>query len=156
MRSAFQVFLLFLLPGAAAFSQALSLELSSVAVEPGGTTLDLTLTSATGSGPAGLQWALTYPDTTVETISATAGPALKDAAKTLACANKTGNYTCIASGMNKNAISGGVVAVVKIQVSKTAPVSITNPVAAAADGKSISISVQGGAVTVVPKNRKER
>jgi len=74
--------------------------------------MNLSLISGSGGGPAGLQWTLSYPPTDITWFNLAPGPALMAAGKTLTCSSGTGSVTCVAAGMNANAIGNGVIAVV--------------------------------------------
>ena len=91
-----------------------TLSLSSGSVTKGNSvSLNLSL-AVSGSAPAGMQWTLSYPTTDVTSVTVAAGSALTSAAKTLTCASQTGSVSCVASGMNANPVSSGVVAVVTV------------------------------------------
>src|SRR5262249_41922440 len=91
-------FLALLIAGNFAHGQTLSLTSGSV---PQGSSLSLNLSLSGGtSAPAGLQWKLTYPANDVTALTATAGPVLTAAGKTLNCVAGSGSLTCLASGMN--------------------------------------------------------
>ncbi|MGA2593478.1 MAG: hypothetical protein ABSH32_26475, partial [Bryobacteraceae bacterium] len=86
-------FIAFSMSGAAAFCQSNSLALSSGMVTPGGTvSLNLSLTSPSGSQPAGIEWTFTYSPSAIVAISASAGTAATAAGKSLLCAGSPGSY----------------------------------------------------------------
>ena len=133
------------------FGQSDSLVLSSGAAgSTGAVSLNLTLTSPTGSEPAAVEWTLSYSPSDVTAISATIGTIPSGAGKSLTCAAGTGTYTCVASGMNANIIPNGAVAVVNItigaSVSSTA-IGVTNSVGATGAGGSVAMSQTGGTIT---------
>lgn len=141
-----------------AFSQTDALVLSSGAVPPGGTaSLNLSLTSGTGSEPAGLQWTLNYSPADVVAINAIPGASATAAGKVLACTASVGSYTCFltglnANGLNANVIQNGVVAVVTATISASTPaasISITKALGATPSGGAAPISATGGTITAV-------
>ncbi|MEI4861646.1 hypothetical protein Q8G41_29090, partial [Klebsiella pneumoniae] len=65
-------------------AQTASLNLGSAVVASGATaTVNLSLSGS--AGPAGVQWALTYPSASVAALSVSPGPALTAAGKSLIC-----------------------------------------------------------------------
>ncbi len=142
-----------LLSARASFGQAGpdTLALSSGTAASNGTVaLNLVLTSPSGSGPAGIQWTLTYPTSNVVSISLSAGAAATAAAKTLTCSTGAGTYTCVLSGMNQGVISNGTVAVVNLTMAvgvSTTAVGVTNTVASSPAGAAIPLNPTGGTVT---------
>ncbi len=136
---------------APAVAQVSSLSLSSGTGSPG-TTINLALSlGAGGTSPAGLQWTFVYPGQ-ISAISATAGPAATAAGKTLSCASAPGLFTCLAAGLNTNAITAGVVANVQLTLATnatTASIGISNAVGVDATGSGLpSLTTAGGIVTV--------
>ena len=149
----------FFMSGAAAFCQSDSLALSSGVTTPGGTvSLNLSLSSASGSQPAGIQWTLAYSPSAIVAISASAGAAATAAAKSLSCTGSAGSYTCFltglaSSGLNANIIQNGVVAVLTVTMSATSPgttINVTNPLASSAAGGAIQTTATGGTITALP------
>jgi trimeric autotransporter adhesin len=130
----------------AAFGQVDSLTLGSGTAQA----VNLNLTSPSGSEPATLQWTLTYPANAVVAISASAGAAATNAAKTLSCSSAAGAYSCLVSGLNANTISNGVVAVVNVSLAAgvgSTSIAVSNPVAGSTTGEGISVSGTGGTLT---------
>ena len=146
-----------LLSGSFAYAQGPSLSLASgSALKGGALSLNLSLNAAT-SIPAGLQWTLSYSPSDISSLSATAGPALTGAGKTLNCNSSTGSVMCLASGMNATNINSGVVAVVTATLSPTSSSSldsipISNVMGALGDGTSLSVSGTGGTISVTQPN----
>lgn len=134
-----------------AWGQTDSLALSSgTAAADGSISLNLTLTSPAGSTPAAIQWTLTYTPGAITSITATAGSAATAAGKTLDCRSTSGSYTCLASGMNTNAIANGTVAVVNAVIAggvSSAIVGVTNTVAASAAGSAVALTGSAGTIT---------
>ena len=132
-------------------AQTNSLSLSSGTTTPSGTvSLNLTLTSPSGSQPAAVQWNLTYPAANVLSLSATAGPAATAAGKSLACAGSSGTYTCIAYGLTASTMANGVVAIVNLTTASSVTstsIGVGSASAASASGMALSISATGGTVT---------
>src|ERR1700683_5222029 len=141
------IFLLFFLLGGAAYSQT-SLSLSSgSAVQGGSAALNLFLTASTV--PAALEWTLSYSHD-VASISIAAGPALTTESKTIQCSSiVAGSTECVASGINPNNITNGVVAIVTVTLASatsgsSVPVSIGNTMAAMAAGTAATVTGTGG------------
>lgn len=137
----------------AAFGQ-IALGLSSASAAPGSTvTLNVSLSSAAGSAPAGLQWTFTYSDALVATVSAQAGPAAVSAGKSISCSGAPGAYQCLIWGMNTSPIPNGVVATITLGVSGaasgTAALQLDSAVGASAAGSSVPATATGGALTIL-------
>src|SRR5580658_3128710 len=122
---------------------------SGAAVAGSPVSLNLSLSSPSGTTVAALEWTLTYP-ATVSNLSVAAGPALTAAGKTLACAAVSAGYSCVASGMNATAIANGVVATVSATVSGSATISvgIGSALASTPGGEPSSVSATAGTVSV--------
>jgi hypothetical protein len=139
-----------LLSIASAFGQGLSV--SSAAGSPSGATpLTISLTSPAGSAPAGLQWTLNYNPADVASISVAPGPSSVAAAKSVNCSSAVGVHTCLAIGMNGNALANGSVATVNVTLTasaNTTVVRLTNTLAASASGNPIPLSGGSGTITV--------
>jgi len=135
---------------ATSFGQGLSL--SSAAGSPNGATaLTISLTSPAGSAPAGLQWTLSYNPADIAAISVAPGPSSVAAAKSVYCSAAVATSTCLAIGMNGNAVANGTVATVNVTLSASAAttvVRLTNTVAASASGNPISLAGGSGTITV--------
>src|SRR6185295_18315320 len=136
----------------AAFGQ-IALRLSSASAAPGSTvTLNVSLSSSSGSAPAGLQWTFNYPTAMVQTVSAQAGPAAVSAGKSISCADAPGAYQCLIWGMNTSPIPDGIIATITLGVSGAASGSaalpLDNAVGASAAGASIPATATGGTLTI--------
>ena len=127
-------------------AQTLSLS-SGTASASGAVSLNLSFSSS-GPAIATLQWTLNFPAASVPTLTAAAGPALTAAGKSLSCTRGAGSYTCIAYGLNAIAIGNGVVAVISATASQSAPVTVTNYIAANPAGDFQAITATGGTITV--------
>src|ERR1035438_2155938 len=128
-----------------------TLVLSSGTTAGGTMALDLTLTSPTGSGPAGIQWDLTYSATDVVSINAVATGTAVTAGKSINCASSSGRYRCLLSGLNSSLIQNGVVAAVTVTIATgvaSTTIGVTNTLGATLDGRALSISGTGGTLTV--------
>ena len=140
-----------LLPARAAFAQADSLAASlGTQGSNGAVSLNLNLSSAAGSGPVGIQWTLSYPASSVTSISASLGSIASTAGKTLACFSGSGAYTCMVSGVNTTTIPSGTIAVVNLTMAAGATntsIGIAKADASSAMGATIGVS---GAGVVVP------
>jgi len=137
----------------AAFGQ-IALRLSSASAAPGSTvTLNVSLSSSSGSAPAGLQWTFNYPTAMVQTVSAQAGPAAVSAGKSISCADAPGAYQCLIWGMNTSPIPDGIIATITLGVSGAASGSaalpLDNAVGASAAGASIPATATGGTLTIL-------
>lgn len=123
----------------------------SSASAPSGTaiSLNLSLTSPVGVSVAALQWTVAYP-VTLSDVSFTAGPALAAAGKTLACTAAAGGYTCLAYGMNANAIADGTVATLSGTFSGSSNITIvlSGTLGTTPDGSAVSINGTSGSITL--------
>lgn len=132
-----------------------SLTLSSGLAYAGSTVyLDLFVTVAPGSEPAGLQWTLSYPAGDVAFVGFAAGSALTGAGKSVCCNAGIASITCVAVGLNANPILTGVAAVVALTLapatgSSRIGLSVDGTLAAMADGTSTPVSGVGGSITVL-------
>src|SRR4051812_33788832 len=137
-------------------AQQLTLSLGSATTQPGGVVnVDLTATPTGGALPAGMQWRLTYPMSSVSSVTFVAGAAATAAGKTLTCANNAGWVDCILFGVNATIISSGVVATATVTVlpgiaATTAALAVGNPASADAAGVAIPTTATGGTISVVP------
>jgi uncharacterized protein (TIGR03437 family) len=148
--------LLGLLLSSSAYAQGPSLSLASGSAPIGGSvSLNLSL-NAGASSPAALQWTLSYVPSGISSLSMVAGPALTAAGKTLNCNSSSGSVICLATGMNANTITSGVVAVVTATVAATSSsldsISIGNVLGSLPDGTSLSVSGTGGTISVTQPN----
>ncbi len=115
------VFLSALLMGASCLAQQLSLNLSSATAQPGSVaSLNLTATPSSGATPAALQFRLTYPLSTITSVTLAASPATTAAGKTLTCVNSDGWVDCILFGVNATTIPSGVIATAAVTISPSA------------------------------------
>jgi uncharacterized protein (TIGR03437 family) len=149
-RSLLLAFLLAVARGVAFGQDTMALS-SGNAVEGGSIALNLSLSSAVGSEPAGIQWTLTYSAANVASIDAVAGSSAAAANETITCFAGAGSYTCLLSGMNDEAMQNGVVAVINVTMTSSAvatPISLTNVVGATAAGSPISMTGTGGTIAL--------
>ena len=153
------VLIAFFMAGAAAFGQSDSLALSSGVATPGGTvSLNLSLSSPSGSEPAGIEWTFAYSASDIVAISASPGAAATAAGASLSCAGSSGSYLCFltgvsSSGLDANLIQNGVVAVLAVTLSPASPgttISVANALSSSAKGNAIQTTATGGTITVVP------
>jgi uncharacterized protein (TIGR03437 family) len=119
--------------------------------------LNLSVASVAGQQPASLEWQFSYPPADLAFVDAGEGSSAVAAGKTITCSGVSGSYTCIAAGLNKNAIPDGVLATLLFSVSATtinpaAAISINTPVAAGPTAATILTAASGGSVTVQPSN----
>lgn len=133
-----------------ACAQAPFLSLASGSVVKGGSiALNLSLSVSSGSEPAGLQWALSYPLSDITSLNIVAGPALATGNKTLTCVSSAGLLNCLATGMNASGIGSGVVAVVTAAIaagasSSSASIPLSNVMGVYSDGTFDTITASGG------------
>ena len=134
-------------------AQSGSLILAPASATPGAVVaVNLSLTSSTTS-PAGLQWTLNYPASSITAVYATEGPAAISAGKSVSCASGVGNYTCLATGINSNTIPNGVVAVISLTLSPTAQstiLSLTATLGSTLDGSALPVSGTAAWITITP------
>ena len=131
-----------------------TLVLSSGTVAAGGTiSLNLTLTSPSGSEPAGLQWTFSYPASSLVAFNVEAASALVSANKTISCAGDASAYICLATGLNANTIANGIVATVTVTLAATGTltaIGLTNTLGASPDGGQLFISATAGMIGIAP------
>ena len=134
-----------------ASAQSDSLALSSAVTTPGGpASLNLSLTSPTGSEPTSAQWTYVYTPSDIVGITVNPGPALTAAGKSVSCSGSAGSYICVAFGPNTNAILNGVVATATLTTSATlssTSIEIGNSLGASTSGGPLSISATGGTIS---------
>lgn len=126
---------------------------SGTASKGGSVALSLSLATSSASQSGALEWTLSYSAADVTSVNLTAGSALTAAGKTLSCSSGSGYATCVAYGVNQNAISNGTIASATLNVSSSAPdssisvalnpVVISNPA-----GSTISASGSGGSISL--------
>lgn len=122
---------------------------SGAAVAGSPVSLNLSLSSPSGMTVSALEWTVTYP-ASASNISVSAGPALTAAGKTLTCAAVSAGYSCVATGMNANAIANGVIATVSGTVSGSAAINIgiSGATASTPGGEPSSVAATSGTVIV--------
>lgn len=119
----------------------------------GGTVaLAISLTSS-GASPAATQWTIGYPAATISSVTVAAGASASAAGKALTCAGGGGVITCVAYGINQNAIGAGILATATFTVAATAQaaslaIQVSGVVAVSAGGSAISASGLAGGITV--------
>jgi len=131
-----------------------TVQAGSVSVTAGGTgSVNISMSAASGSSPAGVEWTLTYSTTAISGMTLTASSTVTAAGKTLTCASSTGSVKCILEGLNTTAIPNGVIAVAQFTVSTSAPsslsIGITGVVAASPSAATLSATGTGGTLSVV-------
>ena len=135
------------------FGQTDTLALSSGTGTQGGqVTLSLSLTSPQGSEPAGTQWTLGFPASSVASVTAVEGPSALAAGKRISCNPGNGTYTCLLSGMNSNTMLNGVVASITFTLTATAStfaVSVSGTSGVLVDGTEVAVTGTGGTITVM-------
>lgn len=106
--------------------------------------------------PAALQWTLKYQPADVAAISLALGSAAYAAAKTLACSASGSTMRCLVAGINQNEISNGPIALATVQLAtapadQSIPITISNTVAADANGNDLANAAAGATITVIPQ-----
>jgi len=118
--------------------------------------LGLTLSIASGSGPAALEFTYAYSTSDFTSVSLVAGPAAMAAGKSVACNGSSGSYTCLVYGMNNTTLTNGIVATAIFTVSPTtrsqsSSIQVINSMGAMLDASSVSVHATGGQVTISPQ-----
>ena len=135
----------------AAQSDSLSLSLNP-GTAAGFVSLNLSLTSAPGAEPAGIQWTLNYPASDVVGFVATAGPSATAADKTVVC---SGNLCLLYGPQQANPIQNGVVAVLTFQLASSASsqvaFQVSDALAASPQGNPMPVSTSSALISVVPQ-----
>jgi len=112
--------------------------LSPPAIFPNGTaSLDLSLFSPHGKGPAAVQWTFHFSSTMITNLTVDDGPTLTSAGKTAICAGDATAYNCLAVGMTTRPIGNGII--VKLTAllapgASAAPILIKSSLGASAEG----------------------
>jgi hypothetical protein len=133
----------FILPMRAQSSLALS---SGSALQGASGPLSLSLTASAGNAPSAVEWTFAYPSS-ITGFTVSPGPVLVAAGKSINCAGTPSAYTCLASGLNSNAIGNGVAATISFDPAGVSNVSVSIPNAMAVSPAGASIAVSGsGAV----------
>jgi hypothetical protein len=120
----------------------------------GAVTLDISM-AASRLNPAALQWDIQH-GADVTALTVTAGPAATAAGKTVDCHQlSAGNWRCIVTGTNTNAIAPGVVARAAVQTDPASPASsavlLLSGVSATLSGLSMLTAIApGGGVISLP------
>ena len=133
--------LTFFLFQAFSFGQSVSISIGSGSGTPGSTvSLPVTLSSAGGALPAGLQWTFSLPSN-ITGLSVATGSAATAAGKTVTC----NGPICIVFGENNNTITNGTVATATFtlasaltQTQTPTQVQLTGAVASTAAGAQIA------------------
>lgn len=139
---------------ASARAQQIALSLDSATATTGGAaTLTLSDTYTGSTRAVALQWTVTYPTADITSVNGSTNPADTAMGKTIACNGSNGNTVCVLTGLNDTVITAGSIAAMTFQVSPTAPdstvaIQLSNLVAVAADGTSLSASATGGSISV--------
>ncbi len=112
--------------------------------------IPISLTSAGGAQPAGLQFSLSY-NSDITAVAVTIGNAGSGAQKSLSCSSNT----CLIYGVNQTAIASGTVATATFQVAaqpstSNIPIQLIGVVAVDANTNAIPATGTPGTVTVVP------
>jgi hypothetical protein len=108
----------------------------------GTASLDLSIFSPQGKGPATLQWTFQFESSGVKNLTVDDGPALTSAGKTAICAGDGTAYNCLAAGTNTKTIGNGIVARINAVFASgaaTPPVLIKSSVGASPASYLISV-----------------
>jgi hypothetical protein len=148
-------FAAFTWPGLIVGQPVLSLNSASGPIGiPIATSLSISGTTAS-NGPSALQFALGFQSADFSSVTVAAGPAAAGASKSISCNSATGRVRCVLWGMNKKALSNGVLATVTAVPSVTSSkssrsISIGEVTSAAMGGASVPLNAgTGGAIQVV-------
>jgi hypothetical protein len=138
-------FLVLITSGSGSYAQ-IALSLSSTTGAQGQTaTLNVTSTSAAPT--VAIQWTLITPPDIVS-VKVVAGPSANAAGKMLSCNGKK----CLVSGMNKNVIPDGVLAIIQLSVSSsatgTSQIQFSDVMGSSPSGSELIGSSSGGMVTI--------
>jgi uncharacterized protein (TIGR03437 family) len=139
-------------------ARQVALALSSASAAPGSTvTLNLSAVASGGAQAASLQWTMNYP-ALITSLSTETGSAASAAGKGISCAVNGGSTTCVAFGLNRNALGDGVVAKTTFRLASeatagVAEISINNVVASDAAGNSVPTSAFGGTITILSSSQ---
>ncbi len=151
----FAALMLALVSSPIASAQQVALTLGSGSAAPGGTTtVNLNLTPSGGALPTGVQWRVTYPLTSIASVTFAAGPAATSAGKTLSCAANAGWVDCLLFGVNTTAIQSGVIATATVTVlqgtaAASASLGVVNPASTGASAGFMATTATGGSITIV-------
>jgi uncharacterized protein (TIGR03437 family) len=128
----------------------------SQGVAPGGgrVVLDLSFTS-TGTPqtqPAGLEWALAFNAQSVGNISVAPAAGAIAAGKSIECYQANGTYSCLATGLNSNAIMSGSIAKLTVTLAPgyegLVSFGVTNTEGVTGNGTAVPISGKGATLVV--------
>ena len=129
-----------------------SLALSPASGSPGETvSIPLSLENSAGSQLGGLMWTLNYPTSSVLAINATAGSALTGASKSLTCTAGSGSFSCVATGVNQNILTDGVIADVQLSLAAGATsgtLAFSLAAGSSVDGSAVGVTSGSASLTV--------
>ncbi len=145
--------LLLLIIASPALAQQAMVSLSSASALPGGA-VSLTISLSGGAQPAAVQWTMGYLASSLTSVSVSAGPSLTAAGKSVTCSQNITGTTCVAYGMNSNAISDGTLATATFQIAPgilltSVPVGATLVSASTSAGMPIAGAGVGGVISIV-------
>ena len=135
-----------LLASVAGILPAQSLTLVSAGEQADNSILLNLVLSTSGIQPAALQFAFSYSDAAIASLSVSGGPALTTPQKSLYCGGNAANYICVAAGINDNTISDGVIATVSVTLASgvtAASIAVGNSLGADSDGNALSVAASG-------------
>jgi len=136
-----------------AMAQQVAVSIGSGSTTPGSAlSVNISLSSTGGSGPAAVQWTMSYSSPAVTSVSIVAGWAATAAQKSATCVSTSSSTTCVVSGLNQTVISDGVLAVATFTVSPNAATSFVPVqlavVASTPAGVAIPSAGTGGTIFV--------
>lgn len=108
----------------------------------GTASMELSLISAQGKGPAAVQWTFQLQSSSTQNLTVDDGATLISSGKTAMCHRNADVFNCLAVGANSNTIGNGVIAkltVLLVPGTTAAPIAI---------GSSLGASVEGYFVPV--------
>ncbi len=137
-----------------AFGQTASISLAPASASKG-SSFRLPLTYASnGTQAAGVQWTFSFAPADFPSVSVAAGPAASSAGKAVSCNSpSSGQYICIATGLNTSAIADGVLANADFTLSSTttstsSTIQVLTASATSGSGAPIAATGSGATVTI--------
>jgi hypothetical protein len=132
----------------------ITIQVDPASVIAGGTgSVNISLTTTSGTAPASVQWTLTYPSGTLSGLSVVASSAITAAGKSISCTNAANGTECILWGLDNSAIPNGIIATATFSVSASAAASVelgvTSTAAASSSGLSLPVKGVGVALNAI-------
>lgn len=108
----------------------------------GSASMELSLVSAQGRGPAAVQWTFQFQSSGIQSLTVDDGAALSSSGKTALCHRTANALTCLAVGANSNMIGNGVIArlaVTTVPGATAAPISLSSSLGASVEGYFVPV-----------------